>query len=83
MSSGHASHKGPGIKQSHDTGQIDSAATTPVSDPGELLSEGEGYPFDAQGTEPNPAATERPDHTAVAQSSPEEQASEEQGRRRS
>jgi hypothetical protein len=61
MSSGHASHKGPGIKQSHDTGQLDSAATTPASDPQDLIDEGEGYPFNAQGTEVNPAATERPD----------------------
>lgn len=66
MSSGHASHKGPGIKQSHDTGQIDSAATTPASDPQDLLDEAEGYPFNAQGTPAqgtpvNPAATERPD----------------------
>jgi hypothetical protein len=59
MSSGHASHKGAGVKQSHDTGQLDSAATTPVANPEDLLPEGEGYPFDAQGTEVNPAATER------------------------
>lgn len=71
MSSGHASHKGPGIKQSHDTGQIDSAATTPVSDPQELLDEGEGYPFNAEAPVKNPAATERPktpaDQTASEQ----------------
>lgn len=60
MSSGHASHKGPGVKQSHDSGQIDSAATTPAANPEDLLEEGEGYPFNAQGTEVNPAATERP-----------------------
>jgi hypothetical protein len=60
MSSGHASHKGYGIKQSHDTGQIDSAGTTPVENPEDLLPEGEGYPFTAQGTTDNPAATERP-----------------------
>lgn len=45
MSSGHASHKGAGVKQSHDTGQLDSAATTPVDNPEELLEEGEGYPL--------------------------------------
>lgn len=73
MSSGHASHKGPGIKQSHDTGQLDSAATTPSSDPQELLDEGEGYPFNAQGTEINPAATERPDYLNVEQSDSEQQ----------
>ncbi len=60
MSGGHASHKGPGIKQSHDSGQLDSAATTPAANPEDLLPEGEGYPFNAQGTEVNPAATERP-----------------------
>ena len=60
MSSGHASHKGSGVKQSHDSGQLDSAATTPVANPEDLLGEGEGYPFNAQGTEVNPAATERP-----------------------
>jgi hypothetical protein len=64
MSSGHASHKGAGVKQSHDTGQLDSAATTPVSNPEDLLPEGEGYPFNAQGTEVNPAATERPEEPA-------------------
>lgn len=48
MSSGHASHKGSGTKQSHDTGQLDSAATTPAANPEELLAEGEGYPFNAQ-----------------------------------
>jgi len=60
MSSGHASHKGGGVKQSHDTGQLDSAATTPAANAEDLLSEGEGYPFNAQGTEVNPAATARP-----------------------
>ena len=60
MSSGHASHKGGGVKQSHDSGQLDSAATTPVANPEDLLGEGEGYPFNAQGTEVNPAATARP-----------------------
>lgn len=63
MSGGHASHKGSGVKQSHDSGQLDSAATTP-SDPEDLLEEGEGYPFNAQGTEVNPAATERPNQPA-------------------
>ncbi|PSB22556.1 hypothetical protein C7B61_21025 [filamentous cyanobacterium CCP1] len=72
MSSGHASHKGPGIKQSHDTGQIDSAATTPASDPQEILDESEGYPFNAQGTEINPAATERP-NSPPDQPNPEQQ----------
>ncbi|XHX79051.1 MAG: hypothetical protein RBJ76_03710 [Stenomitos frigidus ULC029] len=65
MSSAHASHKSGGIKQSHDTGQLDSAATTPVANPEELLSESEGYPFNAQGTEVNPAATERPQEAAA------------------
>ncbi|MGG6293881.1 hypothetical protein ACQ4M4_05615 [Leptolyngbya sp. AN02str] len=64
MSSGHASHKGPGIKHSHDSGQVDSAATTPVANPEDLLPEGEGYPYNAQGkaqgTESNSEATERP-----------------------
>lgn len=64
MSSGHASHKGAGVKQSHDTGKLDSAATTPVSNPEDLLGEGEGYPFNAQGTEVNPAATERLDESS-------------------
>jgi hypothetical protein len=59
MSSGHASHKGSGTKHSHDTGQLDSAATTP-SEPQDILEEGEGYPFNAQGGEVNPAAIERP-----------------------
>ncbi|HIK16726.1 MAG TPA: hypothetical protein IGS53_15775 [Leptolyngbyaceae cyanobacterium M33_DOE_097] len=57
MGSGHASHKGAGVKHSHDSGQPDSAATTPAANPEELLSEGAGYPFNAQGTEVNPAAT--------------------------
>lgn len=61
MPGGHASHKGAGIKQSHDTGQLDNASTTPASNPEDLLDEGEGYPFNAQGTEVNPAATERPE----------------------
>ncbi|MBD2459554.1 hypothetical protein H6G89_00730 [Oscillatoria sp. FACHB-1407] len=65
MSSGHASHKGGGIKQSHDTQEIDNAATTPTANPEDLLEgEGEGYPFNAQGTEVNPAATERPNPPA-------------------
>ncbi|WNZ27195.1 hypothetical protein HJG54_30275 [Leptolyngbya sp. NK1-12] len=59
MSSGHASHKGSGIKQSHDSGELDSAATTP-SDPQDLVGDAEGYPYNAQGGEVNPAATERP-----------------------
>jgi hypothetical protein len=67
MSSGHASHKGAGVKQSHDTGKLDSAATTPAANPEDLLDEGEGYPFDAQGTEVNPAATERPTQSATDQ----------------
>jgi len=57
---GHASHKGSGVKQSHDSGQLDSAATTPVENVEDLLDEGEGYPFNSQGSEVNPAATERP-----------------------
>lgn len=64
MSSGHASHKGR-IKQSHDTGQPDSAATTPDA-PQDLLEEGEGYPFNAQ-PEVNPAAVERPSQSAKNQ----------------
>lgn len=72
MSSGHASHKGPGIKQSHDSGEIDSAATTPASNPQDILDEGEGYPFDAQGTDVNPAATERP-HPASPNQQEDEQ----------
>jgi hypothetical protein len=52
MSSGHASHKGSGTKHSHDTGQLDSAATTPVNNPEDLLAEAEGYPFNAQGNAP-------------------------------
>ncbi len=67
MSSGHASHKGGGVKQSHDSGQLDSAATTPAANPEDLLSEGEGYPFNAQGTEVNPAATERPQEPSSKQ----------------
>lgn len=66
MSSGHASHKGAGVKQSHDSGQLD-AATTPAANPEDLLAEGEGYPFNAQGTEVNPAATERPLETTIDQ----------------
>jgi hypothetical protein len=65
MSSGHASHKGSGVKQSHDNGQLDSAATTPAANPEELLEQGGGYPFNAQGTDVNPAATERPQDTAT------------------
>lgn len=65
MGSGHASHKGAGIKQSHDSQQLDNAATTPVANTEDLLEEGEGYPFNAQGTEVNPAATERPRETST------------------
>jgi hypothetical protein len=72
MSSGHASHKGGGVKQSHDTGQLDSAATTPAANAEDLLGEGEGYPFNAQGTEVNPAATARP-HEASAEPQQSEQ----------
>ncbi len=67
MSSGHASHKGGGVKQSHDSGQLDSAATTPAANPEDLLPEGEGNPFNAQGTEVNPAATERPQEPSSKQ----------------
>lgn len=67
MSSGHASHKGGGVKQSHDSGQLDSAATTPAASPEELLPEGEGYPFNAQSTEVSPAATERPQESSSEQ----------------
>lgn len=59
MSSGHASHKGSGVKHSHDSGQLDSAATTPAVNPEDLLEEGQGYPFDAE-SEVNPEAIERP-----------------------
>lgn len=69
MSSGHASHKGGGVKQSHDSGQLDSAATTPAANPEDLLPEGEGYPFNAQSTEVNPAATERPQESSSEQQS--------------
>jgi hypothetical protein len=61
MSSGHASHKGSGVKHSHDTGELDSAATTLAANPEDLLPEGEGYPFDREESETNPAATERPE----------------------
>ena len=64
MPGGHASHKGPGIKQSHDTGEIDSAATMP-GEPEDVLDEGEGYPFNTQGNQVNPAATERPANTSA------------------
>lgn len=63
MSSGHASHKGSGVKQSHDSGQLDSAVTTPATNPEDLLQEGEDYPFNAdhaEETEVNPSALERP-----------------------
>jgi hypothetical protein len=77
MSSGHASHKGNGVKHSHDTAQLDSAATTP-SDPQDILGEGEGYPFNAQGGEVNPAAVERPDHNAEETSGQTSETSEQQ-----
>lgn len=64
MSSGHASHKGPGVKQSHDTGKIDSAATTPVDDPQDLLDEGEGYPFNRENDRSIAEATERPNSSS-------------------
>jgi hypothetical protein len=52
MSSGHASHKGTSIKPNTNTNsQID-------ADPQEIAQEN-GYPFNAQGTVVNPAATER------------------------
>lgn len=59
MPSGHASHKGGAIKHSHDTGNLDPASDLAVN-PDEILGEGDGYPFNAQGTDFNPAATERP-----------------------
>jgi hypothetical protein len=69
MSSGHASHKGAGVKQSHDTGQVDSAATT-VASPEDLLDEGEGYPFSATPeADANPAALERPKEDAPQEES--------------
>jgi hypothetical protein len=59
MSSGHASHKGTSAKPNTNTnGQIYSAADDGL-DPQEVLDEGEGYPYNAQGTVVNPAATER------------------------
>jgi len=67
MSSGHASHKGAGVKQSHDNGQLDSAATTPAANPEDLLEEGEGYPFNAQGSDVNPEAMERPSEAQAEQ----------------
>jgi hypothetical protein len=63
MPGGHASHKGGGTKHSHDNSQIDSAANL-VGDPENLLDE--------QGTEINPAATERPDETATKQQKQEQ-----------
>ncbi|BDI16071.1 hypothetical protein ANSO36C_18730 [Nostoc cf. commune SO-36] len=59
MPSGHASHKSGSIKHTHDNGQIDTATDVTV-DPQDILPEAVGYPFDAQGTVVNPAATERP-----------------------
>jgi hypothetical protein len=59
MPSGHASHKSGSIKHSHDNGQVDTASD-PTVEPQSILNEGGGYPYDAQGTEVNPAATERP-----------------------
>jgi len=59
MPSGHASHKSASIKHTHDNGQIDTASDLTV-EPDNILDEGGGYPFDAQGTVVNPAATERP-----------------------
>ena len=61
MSSGHAG-KGTGVKQSHDSGQIDSAATTP-SNPQDLLNNETGHPFDSERPE-NPAALERPSESS-------------------
>lgn len=59
MSSGHASHKGSSTKPNTNTnGQIYSASDEAL-DPQEVLGEGEGYPYNAQGTVVNPAATER------------------------
>jgi hypothetical protein len=72
MSSGHASHKGPGVKQSHDSGQLDTAATMP-GDPQDVLGEGEGYPFDEQGTQVNPAATERPSSASTSTNQTDEE----------
>ncbi|HBL14135.1 MAG TPA: hypothetical protein DD379_22640 [Cyanobacteria bacterium UBA11162] len=61
MSSGHASHKGYSVKPNTNTnGQFFTPAGENV-DPLEVLPEGEGYPFNAQGTVVNPAATERPE----------------------
>jgi hypothetical protein len=71
MPGGHASHKGGGTKHSHDNSQIDSAANL-VGDPENLLDEGEGYPFDEQGTEVNPAATERPSESPTEQQKQEQ-----------
>lgn len=66
MSSGHASHKGAGVKHSHDTGKLDSAATMP-GQPEDLLEEGEGYPFNDQGQQVNPIALERPNEPLAEQ----------------
>jgi hypothetical protein len=74
MPGGHASHKGGGTKHSHDNSQIDSAANF-VGDPENLLDEGQGYPFDEQGTEVNPAATERPSEASMDETSANQQQS--------
>jgi len=69
MGSGHASHKGAGVKQSHDSGQLDLAATTPTANPEDLRPESEGYSFNAQRTKVKPAATERPPEPTKADNS--------------
>lgn len=79
MSSGHASHKGGGVKQSHDNGRLDSAATSPVSNPEDLLGEGEGYPFNAQDADVNPAAVASPQE-GTAQPQQRERSTQEQQR---
>ena len=61
MPSGHASHKGSSVKPNTNTnGQFYTPADE-AANPEEVLPEGEGYPFDAQGTVVNPAATQRPE----------------------
>lgn len=66
MGSGHASHKSGDVKHSHDSGQIDAAANI-TDNPEDLLEQPEGYPFNAQGSEVNSAATERPQDSPSTQ----------------
>lgn len=59
MPAGHASHKGTSIKPNTNANDIIDTAADQSVEPEELLNEGGGYPFNAQGTVVNPAATER------------------------